>query len=274
MRRDTILKRGMIIVIVAITAGATHAEIFDWRNVDGKDFITPVRDQGQAGTCWAFAAVAALEAKFDIYTNNPNLNLDLSEQHLVCDGSMGTINGGYEFLAADYLRTNGIVREATLPYTAQNTSPYWPLTPPYTLYGVTANQNFISMSSLKSSLKTYGPLIAFMDAYNDFNYWPTAPTSTAVPDYYADQGWHAVALVGFVDDPDLAAGGYWIIKNSWGPGWGDDGYGYSLYGSIEQYNRVHALTGDPFTVYVPLPGAVLLGILGFGVARLKLRKSA
>jgi C1A family cysteine protease len=262
----------VLLALVVGTSTAVRAEIFDWRNVGGQDFTTPVKNQGSAGTCWAFAAVGALEAKFDIHSGNPGLNLNLSEQHLVCDGSMGDTGGGWEFMACDYFRTNGVVNEATLPYTAQDTSPWWPLTPPYDLHQITANQNWLSMSSLKSSLKTYGPLVAFMDAYNDFDYWPALPASTEVPDFYAGQGWHAVDLVGFVDDATLPEGGYWIVKNSWGAGWGDAGYGYSLYGSIEEHGRVHALTGSPFVAAVPVPGAVLLGFLGFATAGLKLRK--
>ena len=294
IRRKVILKSIVMIAIAVVASTAALADTYDWRDVGGLDYMTPVQNQGPVGTCWAFAAVGALEAKFDIGWNNPDLNLNLSEQHLICDDSysyfyggynyyLGGITGGYEFAACAYFVDNGITDEATLPYTYLDTSTLWPLTNP-DLYGVTANTNFIASNTanLKANLIANGPLVQFMDAATDWYDPVTTPGGSnldfGMTDYYAakyeetGQSWHAVVLAGFVDDPDAAGGGYWIVKNSWGTGWGDSGYGYITYATTESRDRTHVLTGTP--VFVPVPGAVLLGILGLSVVGIKLRKFA
>ncbi|MGZ3538368.1 MAG: C1 family peptidase, partial [Thermodesulfobacteriota bacterium] len=68
------------------------AAAFDWRN-NGGNYVTPVRDQRSCGSCWAFAATAALESKTLITFNNPGTNVDLSEQIVVSCGGAGSCNG-------------------------------------------------------------------------------------------------------------------------------------------------------------------------------------
>lgn len=227
------------------------------------DFTTPIRNQGSAGTCWAFAAVAALESKLEITANDPDWNPDLSEQHLVCDGSAGGTGGGWEYLALNFFLETGIVTEQELPYTGSDTSPNWPLDDGWEnrVYKISDRDNWITATTenLKSNLQAHGPLVAAMLTREDW-YWPVGggageqdlsgwaqpPAGAVGADAVGSTIDHAIAVVGFQDDDSLDEGGYWIVRNSWGSNWGDDGYGYILYGELERHGRVHAITGEAY----------------------------
>ena len=88
---------------------------FTWRNEGGLDWMTSVKDQSQCGSCWAFSAVGATEAVFNIEYNNADLDLDLSEE--ILNGSAaGSCCGGWHTSALDIIKNSGIPDEACLPY--------------------------------------------------------------------------------------------------------------------------------------------------------------
>ena len=258
---------------------------FDWRKHDGGNYSTPVRNQGSCGSCWAFGSVASLESQFEINAGDPNLNLDLSEQHLLCDGSAGSCDGGYSYKANNFFVDNGIVDEATLPYEASDTSPNWPLDQPYDVYKVSGVDNWIdsSRTNIKNTLENEGPLSCAINT--DDWYSPSSAQVGSSMDFSVSDGvlWdsagvlgasedplggvnHSVAIVGYEDDSSMEEGGYWIVKNSWGSGWGDDGYGFFKYGDIEKHDRVHSITGDTFIETIPEPSSLILLALGALVA--------
>lgn len=259
-------------LIFTISASA-NAGSFDWRNYNGGDYTTPVRNQGGCGSCWAFGAVAALESKVEITAANPELNPDASEQHLICEGSLGDCNGGWEYKAVEYFYNTGVVTEQELPYTASNDSDDWPLSSGWEnrVYKIDNYDNFINSNTntVKQALENDGPLVAAILTNDDW-YWPSPSTATQTqaPDYYdgssslADDAPlgdinHCVCVVGYQDDEELTSGGYWIVKNSWGAGWGDDGYGYVEYGVLEGHHRIHAITGDAYLVPEPATLALI-----------------
>ena len=218
--------------VVCQNASWADAVCFDWRHYGPQDldYITPVRDQGSVGTCWAFAAVAALESKVEITAQNPNLNLDLSEQNLLCaahdgyvDGDssgidwsgMGSIAAGQPFGALNYMWYVGIASESELPYTQQDTSPNWPLKSGWqnrvyklSSYASWAHQG--SVFELKYHLEHDGPLVACMNSSTDFFTPPVGPppanspdiesTTPILPPTATDDNNHAALVVGFVDD--------------------------------------------------------------------------
>ena len=231
---------GLLWLVVAMPG---YGQSFDWRDVDGQNYMTPVKNQGSSYSCWAFAAVGALEARCNIVYQNPDLDLDLSEQHLVC----GTSSLGASITQVfNYIQRIGVVTEAELPYTDPNPSPNWPLQSWWEerVLKITGYAPVIcTTDQIKQSLRTYGPLLAAIDSSTDF-FWPSGGLQiTATGGTPAD---HDVVIAGYRDDPAVAGGGYWIVKNSWGPGWGDGGYGYIQYGNVEAHNEVSAITGLPY----------------------------
>ncbi len=201
---------------------------FDWRNYKGANWLTSVKNQGSCGSCWAFGAVGTAEAMLNIIADNPSLNLNLSEQYLVSTcTTIGDCNGGFEFLALDYIRDDGVPDEACYPYKTQNSncsercSDY-------------ANRlKFIPTSfrksytytelEMKEKLVGHGPILITLAIAEKTAgaYWDGGilRCKNDKPDGGVSTIDHAVVAVGYND-----AGGYWIVKNSWGSGWRENGY--------------------------------------------------
>jgi len=201
---------------------------FDWRNHNGANWLTSVKNQGSCGSCWAFAAVGTAEAMLNIIAGNPDLNLNLSEQYLVSTcTTIGDCNGGFEFLALDYLRDYGVPDEACYPYKAQKSECSERCSDYASRLKFVPNSYRISYNyteqEMKEKLSKYGPILVTMaiaektaGAYWDGN---IMRCSRDFPNGGTRSIDHAVVAVGYND-----VGGYWIVKNSWGSGWKENGY--------------------------------------------------
>jgi len=98
----------------------TYPARVDWRNVNGQDWTTPVRDQMECGSCVAFATLGAIESRLEIAENNPNLNPDLSEaQMYFCSGNSCS-SGWYPAGGMDFARDVGATDETCYPYRGVN----------------------------------------------------------------------------------------------------------------------------------------------------------
>jgi len=96
-----------------------YVQEWDWRNQHGKNWISPVKDQGSCGSCWAFATIGTLESYINLYYNRL-LNYNLSEQELVSCSTSNGCGGGSIENALTYIEQNGIVLESCFSYSATN----------------------------------------------------------------------------------------------------------------------------------------------------------
>lgn len=192
----------------------------DWRNNNG-NWVTPVRNQGNCGSCWAFATTGALESYQLRLRNTPGVDLNLAEQVLVSCSGAGSCSGGYIGSASNYIRDTGLPLESCYPYTATNGSCSNACSTVFTsTYDIDAWSYVCTTSptveALKNALYTYGPLVTTMDVYSDFYYYKSGVYHYTSGTY---QGGHAILLVGY-DDLQQA----FLAKNSWGTDWGMSGY--------------------------------------------------
>lgn len=209
--------------VTALVTAQSLPQRLDWRQYRGADWVTPVKDQGPCGSCWAFATVGAMESVIAIRANNPALALNLSEQFvLAC--SAGTCDGWWTRPTADFLRTSGVVDEECLPYTADESDLCSDRCPDWSdrIWKISQWQTVPNdVTAIKSALSQQVLTTAF-DVYTDFYYYAGGVYEHVWGEY---EGGHAVVLVGY-DDIDHA----WILKNSWDTSWGEDGYFRILWG--------------------------------------------
>ncbi|XP_056614235.1 procathepsin L [Triplophysa dalaica] len=192
-------------------------------NVDYRalGYVTEVKDQGYCGSCWAFSTTGAIEAQ--MFKRTGQL-VSLSEQDLLdCSKSYGTYgcNGAWMANAYDYVVQRGLQSTDTYPYTSVDTQPCF-----YDSSLVVAkisDYRFVPTGdeqALADAVATVGPITVAIDAdHTSFLFYSSGiyKESSCNPNNLN----HAVLLVGYGSD-----GGkdYWIIKNSWGTGWGEGGY--------------------------------------------------
>ncbi len=197
---------------------------WDWRVNEG---VTPAKQQGGCGSCWDFAATGAFEAAIRIATGRIE---NLSEQHvLVCNYAGHGCSGGWAESAYEVFMYPGAVEESCFPYVANDNVP--------------------------CSNGDNCEVIDFLDGYEDITpntvanikeavfRGPVAVAVAARDDWYSYNNgcyeWdggssinHQVLIVGW-DDNMCEGQGAWIIKNSWGTGWGMNGYMTIKYGSCQ-----------------------------------------
>jgi hypothetical protein len=215
----------------------TKLSAIDWRD-NGGNYVSPIQNQASCGSCWAFSAVAGLESEIAIAASTPGTFLDLSEQIVLsCETGSDGCNGGYIYNAAEFLKDNGTAEEDCFPYTATNNSCSNACSDWRTRARHIDSYTYIDQTpdALRAAVVN-GPVVVGFYVYADFknNY------GSGVYEYASGtrQGGHAVLIVGYQDTPGQYGGGYFIVKNSWGATWGEQGYfriGYSQVTNVVQF---------------------------------------
>jgi C1A family cysteine protease len=222
---------------------------FDWRNVNGQNFISPIKDQGACGSCVAFGTNAAIDAAMRIAVNLPltaphaDFLQDLSEAQLFYCGGGTCSYGWYAHLALAYCQSQGVIGESAYPYTPGQQACNQPVGWQSQVTKITSSTLLSSVQSMKEMLAASGPLVVpSMKVYADFYTYSGGVYSWNGSAGY--EGRHCICVVGY-DDSQQA----WICKNSWGTGWGIQGYFLIKYGECNIDSIMYGV--DSFSALYP-----------------------
>jgi len=211
--------------------------------------LTSVKNQGACGSCWSFASYGSLESYL-----MPAENWNFAEQDLIDHHGFdyGPCAGGNHFMSSAYLaRWAGPVLETDDPYVYSNLDGLTVRKHVQDVIFIPARADYLDNDNIKWTVMTYGA------AYISF-YWGASYFNSSTNSYYCNTAYsanHAVAVVGWDDNydknnfPTIPPGnGAFILKNSWGPSWGESGYFYLSYYDAS-FRPGAAFTAEPTTNY-------------------------
>ena len=274
--------------------GYTKAGIpsaFDWRNKNGHSYIGDIRDQGSCGSCYAFAACAAAEGVYNrangLYDENC---ADFSESFVIwCLGRLPQYNehfygcwgADYSYSELEALTVEGVCNEDDFPYITMDPGECSHWGDQRITFNSWRRAPCGDVLAIKEAIMNYGPVDAAVlvewgfFAYDEGIYTNSNTECWADPCYYTPTN-HAISLVGWNDNGDAENNGYWILRNSWGSSWGEDGYMridyHSALVSCEVCYLNYAVVsvggealpvseGNKMLWYIPLGIAVTIGVL-------------
>lgn len=197
--------------ITALPEPKDYPESVDWAN-----FVTPVKDQGDCATSWAFSPVGAIESRCAIEHIEPDYPSLSSQQCLDCI-SQNNCGDGSIFSVYEYSRTTGLCEEKNYPYTAEKQTCQSDSCGEKVGKIFRFFQLYPSEVSLMDEIQQ-GPISVLVHANgDDWQFYE----SGILTSHCAGPPNHALLLTGYGVENDIK---YWNLKNSWGTEWGENGY--------------------------------------------------
>ncbi|CAL4065910.1 unnamed protein product, partial [Meganyctiphanes norvegica] len=204
---------------------------FDWRNVEGVSYVSDIRDQRSCGSCYAFASMANLEAQIRIATKNERQDVFSPQDIVDCTYLAQGCNGGFDYLIAGrYAMEQGVVAEECNLYNGADGECSTDNTCSRTYVSkyqhVGGYYGACNEEEMLVALVEGGPVSVSFMVYNDFHnygggiYHHTEFKSDFNPFEVTN---HVVLIVGYGEDESTGEK-FWIVKNSWGSSWGEEGY--------------------------------------------------
>ena len=206
---------------------------FDLRNINGHSYIGAVRNQGDCGGCYAFGALAAAESTYNRAMGlTDDEAVDFSESFIIWtlsqyyDGLHGCGGASIDYEELTGILNYGVVTESVYPYSETDPSGDDHLDSASSLFSEWYRIAPNDIETMKRVLYNFGALDAAVEvdyAFENYSGGIYSNSTRSVEDIlpYTAYTNHAISLVGWDD-----TGGYWILRNSWGQNWGEDGYMY------------------------------------------------
>jgi len=197
--------------------GGVNQINFDWRN---RGALTPIKNQGGCGSCWAFSAVETVESAWFLAKGTlPKLS---PQQVISCDGSDWGCGGGWPATALQYVINNGgLQADTTYPYASANTActaDKSKIVATIKSYTFVSKQGALNEDGMQAALWNYGPLSVCLDA-TTWQYYKSGVLSSGCPFNSFE---HCVQLTGW--GQTSAGVKYWKLRNQWGATWGESGW--------------------------------------------------
>ncbi|EKX72203.1 Papain family cysteine protease family member protein [Theileria equi strain WA] len=184
---------------------------FTWQD---KGYVAPALNQGICGICWGMSSIATLETFMAV--KRQRFEPFSVQQLLDCVSQNHTCLGGAMEPTAEYIKTHKMCTEDEYPYTGQKGACDDKKCKTETLINEIA---FIGYKGAKDFLQNHGAFSIDVDIPREFTHYESGVFNTTGPKYIR----HAMTVVGYGRDTDRNVD-YWIVKNSWGTDWGEDGF--------------------------------------------------
>lgn len=240
------------ISLLDISDSASFPKKLDWRNISGINYMNPIMNQGSCGSCYAVASLAAFEARlnyakaqdsdYDSLLQSSIRKTKLSSQDVLsCSSQNQGCDGGYPYLVAKYGAEHGLISESCSPYIGDDSAPctrkgncprHFIKDYKY-IGGYYGGSNAIKMQKELQN----GPIVVAFEAPSELFYYSGGvyECGKIKEELQIGEGersvnsWeqtnHAVTCVGYGSEKHNGRTiEYWIMKNTWGPDWGEDGY--------------------------------------------------